>query len=439
MSGHAGEDFRQTESRGPLDGNHGPDQRRRDAAEEIAALKAWRTSLAFLNGSRRSSRKREAAAEATAGEKVSFHRLTREEYRNTIRELLARDSTTPPIRRACPKTPTGRASSRIGSVLYPFRRAHVEKYLAAAETVLNEALALGPQPKREVVRWTAAKVRVNSDLLQELTKKGLADKVRADIVPNNGLDGTPGNSTELKVPVTGDYLVRVKLSGLRPEGGRAPRLLIVAVTFDRVLFEQDVEAPEDRPVTLQFRTHLPAGVHQIRIINAVPGPNPEGRYSRPLGSKPFFTMKERQPWQLKLTDDDYKPLRPVLLFDWMEWEGPMQDSRPTQAYQRIFFGGDTATKDLAYAREIIARFAARAYRRPVQPGEVDRLVKLFENSQKLGDNFEASVKTALLAVLCSKSFLFLVEGSAAAPSPRLNDWEPAPRAPLLFSLEYDAG
>ncbi len=246
-------------------------------------------------------------------------------------------------------------------------------------------------------------------------------------MPNNGLDGTPGNSTELKVPVTGDYLVRVKLSGLRPEGAVRARLLIVAVTFDRVLFEQDVEAPEDQPVTLQFRTHLPAGDHQIRIINAVPGPNPEGRYSRPLGSKPFFNMRERQPWQLKLTDDDYKPIRPVILLDWVEWEGPIQESQPTPAYQRIFFGGDKASKDLAYAREIISRFAGRAYRRPIEPVEVERLLKLVENSQKLGDNFEASVKTALVAVLCSKSFLFLVEGSAAAPSPRLNDWDLASR------------
>ena len=31
--------------------------------------------------------------------------------------------------------------------------------------------------------------------------------------------------------------------------------------------------------------------------------------------------------------------------------------------------------------------------------------------EKLGDGFEASVKTALLAVLCSNNFLYLVEGS----------------------------
>ena len=76
-----------------------------------------------------------------------------------------------------------------------------------------------------------------------------------------------------------------------------------------------------------------------------------------------------------------------------------------------------ATKDAAYAREILSRFAPRAYRRPVRPAELDRLVTLFERSRRLGDGFEASVKTALLAVLCSNSFLFLVEGSADAPRP----------------------
>ena len=73
------------------------------------------------------------------------------------------------------------------------------------------------------------------------------------------------------------------------------------------------------------------------------------------------------------------------------------------------------------------RFAARAYRRPVRPAEVERLLKLVEETQKSGEGFESSVKTAMLAVLCSKSFLYLVEGSPDAPSPRLTDWELASR------------
>ena len=51
-------------------------------------------------------------------------------------------------------------------------------------------------------------------------------------------------------------------------------------SISRLLFEQDVEAPEDKPITLEFRAHLPAGTHNVRIMNAVPGPNPEDRRSR---------------------------------------------------------------------------------------------------------------------------------------------------------------
>jgi hypothetical protein len=244
-----------------------------------------------------------------------------------------------------------------------------------------------------------------------------------DLVPNNGaLDESHFNVTN-----PGEYRVRVKLSGLRPAGGRAPRLRIYAADINRLLFERDVEAPEDQPETLEFRTHLPAGSHLIRIVNAVPGPNPEGRPSRPLNSKPFFNMKARQPWQIKLTDDDFRPLWPTLLLDWLEWEGPLQTTWPPPAHQRIFFGGDKATKDIAYAREIVSRFATRAYRRPVEPAEVARLIKPVESALKQGDPFEVAVKNGLLAALCSSHFIHLVEGSTTVSRPGLSDGELASR------------
>ena len=91
---------------------------------------------------------------------------------------------------------------------------------------------------------------------------------------------------------------------------------------------------------------------------------------------------------------------------WTRWNGkvPLLPSWPTPAYRQIFFRGEGATKDIAYARQILARFAERAYRRPVQTAEVDRLVRLFAKSQKLGDSFEASVRTALLAVALFQEF-----------------------------------
>ena len=363
----------------------------------------------------------EAARHASAGERVSLRRHSREEYRNTLFDLLGvRVDVEDPA--GLPEDPDWQGFERIGAVL-TLSASHVEKYLSAAESALEEALPAGPRPRREVTRWSASKMRTRGDVAQDLAARGILDKVRADIVPNNGaLD-----AQDLPIAATGEYLVRVQVSGLRPAGGRAARLRIYATDLGRTLFEQDIEAPEDHPATLEFRAHLSAGTHLIRLVNAVPGPNPEERASRPLNTKPFFRMAARQPWQIKLTDEESKPLWPTLLLDYVEWDGPVVESWPTPAQRRVFFGGETATKDAAYAREIFSRFAGRAYRRPASTAEVDRLLTTFEAARARGDDFESSVKTGLLAVLCSKSFLYLVEGSADAPSTTLNDWELASR------------
>jgi hypothetical protein len=138
-------------------------------------------------------------------------------------------------------------------------------------------------------------------------------------------------------------------------------------------------------------------------------------------------MKARQPWQIKLTDDDGQPIQPTLLIDWIQWEGPVYPSWPPPAHRQIFFKGQTASQDDAYAREIFTRFATRAYRRPARPAEIDRLMMLFDKSRQLGDTFESSVRTGLLATLCSSNFLYLVEGSAADPAAKLTDYELAAR------------
>jgi hypothetical protein len=61
------------------------------------------------------------------------------------------------------------------------------------------------------------------------------------------------------------------------------------------------------------------------------------------------------------------------------------------------------------ARRSIVAFARRAFRRPVEPVEVERLMRLFRRAEARGDGFEASVRLALRAVLVSPSFLYLLE------------------------------
>jgi cytochrome c553 len=60
-------------------------------------------------------------------------------------------------------------------------------------------------------------------------------------------------------------------------------------------------------------------------------------------------------------------------------------------------------------RGTIESLARRAYRRPVAPKEVDRLVALFEKGAKAGARFEEALKPVFKAVLVSPHFLLRVE------------------------------
>ncbi len=376
-------------------GDMPPEDEPRPKSEEVSQVAEWIAHQL---------REAEVARQSSAGEQVAFRKLTREEYANTIRDLLGVnfDVKAPT---GLPEDPDWHGFERIGSVL-TLSPAHVEKYLSAADAILDEALSLRPEPKREVIRWGAFDMRWKG-FKEEYEARGIAHQVRIEIVPNNYTT----DSWNLEVKTTGEYLLRLKLSGLRPEGGRAPRLKVYLSSIDKTLIERDIDAAEDKPIEVEARVHLVAGKYPVRIINSVPGPNPEGRRSRHSGTPNAFTnVKNRVPWQLKLTDDDFKPIQPTLIIDSVEWDGPIVDSWPSAAHQRIFFKGESTTKDMAYAREIVSRFAEQAWRRPVQAMEVERLIKPVEQAQQLGDSFELAVKSALVAVLCSKSFLYLEEG-----------------------------
>ncbi|HSP79013.1 MAG TPA: DUF1592 domain-containing protein [Myxococcaceae bacterium] len=81
-------------------------------------------------------------------------------------------------------------------------------------------------------------------------------------------------------------------------------------------------------------------------------------------------------------------------------------------------------------RKILERFARRAWRRPVTPQEVDRLMGFLELARAHGESFDAGMKLALRSVLVSPHFLFRVEVDPEPHSTQphaLNDWELASR------------
>jgi hypothetical protein len=62
----------------------------------------------------------------------------------------------------------------------------------------------------------------------------------------------------------------------------------------------------------------------------------------------------------------------------------------------------------AAARRVAEHFARRAFRRPAEAEEVERLLRLYDGAARRGEPFEAGVRLVLKAILVSPKFLFRI-------------------------------
>ena len=360
----------------------------------------------------------ESARMAARG-RISYNRLTRDEYVHTIRDLMGVhfDATDPG---GFLEDPDWHGFERIGSVL-TLSASNVEKYLAAAEVILAEAYPKTKPAFFESTKRAFLEKQIEEPHRERLKALGLIDKVRFEMWPG---DIFRYSAPEQPLPEAGIYEISYTLSGLKPEQGRAPRLFVYEQKLDRVLFEQDIIAPEEKPITVSFRAHLPKGRPQIDVINEVPGPSNNPRSGR-HGRKPFISTADgRIPWQMKLTDEQGQPRYPFLIIDSITFRGPFiteQEQRRRDEYLPHEEG------NLDQARASLGLFARRAFRRPLRAEELDGTMEIVKREIDAGEKFLDAVKTGLLSILCSKSFLFLSEGDEDADRHTLNDWEIASR------------
>jgi hypothetical protein len=89
----------------------------------------------------------------------------------------------------------------------------------------------------------------------------------------------------------------------------------------------------------------------------------------------------------------------------------------------------------AAARAVLAPFVRRAWRRPVTPAEVDRLLSLYQAAREDGESFAAGVKLAMKAALISPHFLFIGETRATGPLPEIGP-QPVDEIALASRLSY---
>ncbi len=115
-----------------------------------------------------------------------------------------------------------------------------------------------------------------------------------------------------------------------------------------------------------------------------------------------------------------------------------KDKSPVEMVFTVRPVGEMSAREAA--RKLIEQFAGRAYRRPIEARELDRFVRLFDQSAKKEQRFEDAVKPMLKAVLVSPNFLLRIERDQPGDKPyRISDYELAVRLSyFLWSSMPDA-
>lgn len=384
--------------------------------DEIATVVGW------IDGRIKSG---EAARLAARGP-VSVYRLSREEWGNTVYDLLGVRIDVN-ARGLFDEDPRWHGFERVGGVLN-MAPSHVEKYLRAADLALGRAFP-DSEPQRVKIRKTGLDLGLS--LIDHHTREkerarvqeaGLADKIRLAVVPGWTRPALKQWwDPRLKQP--GVWKCRIQVSGLPSLDGRPPHLAIGSGFFDA-----DIVAREDKPQVVEFEALLNMPL-DLEFTNEVPGGHPVGHASN-VTMRPtnwFVSSRDTRflhPTGYKFTDDEGRAIKPLLLIDWIEWEGPIVTDAEKAAIAGLIPKNQA---DAAATRDCLRRFVERAWRRPVADAELDRYLAIVSAEQSAGEPFRKAWLSAISAVMASKNFLFLVEGSPEQPRDRLDDFELASR------------
>ncbi len=396
------------------------------------------------------------AARMAARPPVAHYRLSRKEYENTVYDLLGvrYDSTLPG---ELNEDTLWHGYERIGSEL-SLSVSHVDRYYRAAQTVLDRAFPSDSVKTRQV-RRTAAEIRYRGGEEQQkwLKRLGIERPLRCLINP-----GLPFRFETRHAalspdwfggpPQSGLYRMRLQASGLRPPGGQVPHLRIGTLPEAKEagvlgsVLEFDVTAPEDSPEIYEAEVFLemPTQLHfDVVSTTGIDGRRQGGRFNRAVGSSSDYIFTHTSETRLlnlnapQMFDHEGEALFPIVIVDWIEWEGPLETEAERSRREGVLPPAD-ATDSVVAAH--LQGFAERAWRRSVEPEELQGYLAAYRDRREAGKPVADAYRAAMLGVLTSRHFLHLVEGDAETRREHLTDSELASRLSyFLWSSMPDEG
>ena len=350
-----------------------------------------------------------ASAKPNPGTLPLLHRLSRTEYQNAVRDLLAID--------ALPKEmdyelllPADNISSGFDNIadLLFVSPSTMERYLDAARKISR--LAVGNPEMPLMVNIHKLHPEHNQEArIDELpfgTRGGIAIRsyfpVDGDYEVSLDIAGAARDPNEIEISVDGERMQLIPLGG--PAGGRGG-----GARGGRGGAAQPME----------YRIPVKAGEHLVGVTFIEKSQARDEETLRPRlrsrGSGPALaSVTISGPYAVKGSGDPASRRR---LFT----------CRPAS--------GAPANTELACARQILQTLTKRAYRRPSTPADLDRLMPFYTAGRAEG-GFDVGIEKALERVLVSPQFLFRIEADPANAAPgsthRVSDLELASR--LSFFL-----
>ena len=360
-----------------------------------------------------------ALKQATEG-RVTYRRLNRAEYENTLHDILGIDT---PLAELLPEDGKADGFDNVGAALN-LSATHLERYLRAAQIALMAATTTTPRRPSITVRtdYNETWMGWNHPFFQRNMWTHGPDGVLA-LRYGGGFEGH-GELGSWAPPVPdARYRFRIRARALIDRDGpnavkrdRPDRRIMLKVglagwprnafTSDHHFFELSPDAYRE----IIFEARVPKGktlyLAPYRAVPEVPG---ERAMVAGLAAS----------------------------VEWVEIEGPLEDSWPSAGhrllygelpFERVGQGPPESNLRIVFAqpeadaRPLLARFLGLAFRRPASSAEIDEHMALFREQIAKHRPFDEALRTAYSMALCSPSFLFLRE----SPGP-LDDFALAAR------------
>jgi hypothetical protein len=380
-----------------------------------------------------------AAKRSSSGGRQMMRRMSRYEYQYTLQDLLgiSLDYTS-----HIPGDFSGQDGLMTNAKHLGMSPVLMQGYMEVALMALDEAIPDGPEKvfKATTTKYQRAKIRGQRQVGMPRREKGKPKPkeppiLRHVLAPSPGFKlsrfnyDLPGKVTFDERPFAGRFAIRARVKAFAASDGRLPELTIqighrASGDYDpkKVIGSKMVQASEEEQV-IEF----------LGNIEDFPLGKKDGYYNGSgshnvthLSAWVWNTAKPQKEYTRQTPIEEVD--EPLLHLVSVEFEGPLLEGYPSETARKLLPPRPANLDEATHARQVLATFIRHAFRREVDPRELENALATLKLFQGLTADPTDAMRKTMASLLVSPKFLYLVEPASQSNKARkLNPFELATR------------